>query len=63
MKKLLKIVLAGLMVLSLSACSKSEEPKVDAQENAYDVIVIGSGAAGLSAAVEAKNAGSSVVVI
>ena len=52
MKKLLKIVLAGLMVLSLSACSKSEEPKVDAQENAYDLIVIGSGAAGLSLKLE-----------
>ena len=63
MKKLIKIVLAALMVLSLAACAKTDEPVVDNKDNAYDVIVIGSGAAGLSAAVEANNAGSSVLVL
>ena len=64
MKKLIKIVLAALMVLSLAACAKTDEPVADTnKDNAYDVIVIGSGAAGLSAAVEANEAGSSVLVL
>ena len=46
MKKLTKIVLAALMVLSLAACAKTDEPVADTnKDNAYDVIVIGSGAA------------------
>ena len=42
---------------------RSEEPIIKTMDNCYDVIVIGTGFAGLSAAIEAKTAGASVLIL
>lgn len=48
--------------LALASGSKETE-KIIAKDTSYDVVIIGSGGAGLSAAVEAANQGVSVVVL
>ena len=50
----------ALNLTKVSSCSRSRTKKWD---ETYDVVVIGSGFAGLSAAIEAKNAGSTVIVL
>ena len=69
MKKLLSLKMTGLVLLIAAAginafscaggAESAEGPKL---KSAYDVVVIGSGGAGLSAAVSAKEAGADVVV-
>ncbi|MDR2743580.1 MAG: flavocytochrome c [Treponema sp.] len=57
---ILLIVIAGINAVSCAGGAKAAEgPKI---KPAYDVVVIGSGGAGLSAAVSAKEAGADVVV-
>ncbi len=59
--------MAGLALTGLAATSKEAQAARGAMpkkwDETYDVVVIGSGFAGYAAAIEAKNAGSSVVVI
>ncbi len=71
MKKLAVLLLTLFSVLSLAACQKEEANDVnDNKENEdvvvstyeADVIVIGAGNAGMSAAIEAANAGADVII-
>lgn len=74
-KRILSMMLAATMVFSMTACSGAkEEPKPEAEENqeaaeattedmTTDVVIIGGGGAGLSAAIEANDAGADVVVL
>lgn len=52
---------AGIEMAGEKIAVKPEKEKETTQE--YDVVVIGAGGAGLSAAIEAKNAGASVVLL
>lgn len=58
---------AGIAAVGLAANPNETQAAWDTMpkkwEETYDVVVIGSGFAGLAAAIEAKNAGASVVVI
>lgn len=78
MKKQLCAILALSLLLSLSACQTPPAQPAPGAENttpavtqapgenwhsSYDVVVIGSGGAGLSAAIEAADAGASVLVL
>ena len=68
MKKLISISCALLMALSLSACSKPvEAPTVDTvkydDEQIADVVIIGAGGAGLSAAIQAVESGAKKVIM
>lgn len=58
---------AGMMASSLGAFTKEAEAATDTMpkkwDETYDVIVVGTGFAGLSAAVEARHAGANVLVI
>ena len=68
MKKLISISCALLMALSLSACSKPvETPTVDTvkydDEQIADVVIIGAGGAGLSAAIQAVESGAKKVIM
>jgi flavocytochrome c len=56
-------VVAGGMNLLPSSAEAACEPLPKKWDETYDVVVIGSGFAGLAAAIEAKNAGASVAVI
>ena len=68
MKKLLVLALAGLMLLSGCASAPEKEgnenvtPDASAETSA-DVIVVGAGGAGMTAAIEAADAGKTVIVI
>lgn len=60
--KFINIVLAFLMVIALvSGCSSTTPTSAVTKD--YDVVVVGAGAAGLSAAVEAAQSGASVAVL
>ena len=68
MKKVLIPALALTMALSFAGCSKSEKTGSTAEtketvKTDYDVVVIGAGGAGLTAAITAAENGASVVVV
>ena len=68
MKKILIPALALTMALSFAGCSKSEKAGSTAEtketvKTDYDVVVIGAGGAGLTAAITAAENGASVVVV
>lgn len=65
MKRFLNVVLVSIITLGLVAgCENNETAKVDFdEEQNADVVIVGSGAAGLSAALEAIDAGAESVVI
>ena len=50
------------LVAGLAKANESSKDIIDTEQN-FDVVVIGSGGAGLSAAITAKNAGADVVII
>ena len=61
-----KAVLSGLMcslVLTGCATSTASSASTAAKEENYDVVVVGAGGAGLSAAIEAYDAGAKVIVL
>ncbi len=58
-----KALLEGATVSEGQAAEKDEEEVVELDAMNTDVLVIGSGGAGLTAAIEAKNAGAEVLVI
>ena len=63
MKKVLSLSIVLLVLLAtLSACTAAT-PVEEVNEVSYDVVVIGGGAAGLAAAIEAGRAGASVVLL
>jgi len=68
MKKVLIPALALTMALSLAGCSKSDKTGSTAEtketvKTDYDVVVVGAGGAGLTAAITAAENGASVVVV
>ncbi|MBQ7889053.1 MAG: FAD-dependent oxidoreductase [Erysipelotrichaceae bacterium] len=64
MRKLLKLILSAVLICSMAACSNTPATDNSAKnEPEIDVLVVGGGASGLSAAVEAAGAGSKVVLI
>lgn len=66
MKKLLTMLLATMMVLSMTACTSggtTEENKEISRDVTTQVIVVGAGGAGMSAAIEAKDQGLEVILI
>ena len=63
MKKLCSLAILLMLVIgSLSACAPTT-PVEEINEVTYDVVVIGGGAAGLAAAIEASKAGANVVLL
>lgn len=62
-RSLIASTLAGGAALAASPLMAHEIDESIKWDETYDVIVIGSGFAGLAAAIEAKNAGASVVVL
>lgn len=65
MKKLTAIILTLAMVFSMVGCApKNEVPAVEADSTkSADIVIVGAGAAGLSAAIEAVNNGAESVII
>lgn len=58
------LICASLIILLASCASAgSTAAKTEASVQSYDVVVVGAGGAGLSAAIEAKEAGASVVIL
>lgn len=55
MKKWLLSCMALILVLSLAACGEKKE--------AADIVIIGAGGAGMTAAIEAHNQGAKVVLL
>ena len=63
-RKILAFMLALIMILGLvSGCNVQSNEASNGNETKFDVIVVGGGAAGLSAAIEAAEAGAKVAVI
>ncbi|WP_027626522.1 flavocytochrome c [Clostridium lundense] len=64
-KKLLSIVTVTMLTVgTLTGCGNSKSNTVESKPSTKtDIVVIGAGGAGLSSAVEAKNAGANVIVI
>lgn len=58
------MMIAILLYASLTACSSKapKEPEM-ANQGSYDVVVVGSGGAGLAAAIEAYDAGANVLIL
>ena len=56
------IAKSGLTLVAAGAATNSAQAKEEADQT-YDVVVIGAGGAGFSAAIEAKQAGASVVLL
>lgn len=65
MKKLTAIILTLAMVFSMVGCApKNEVPSVETDSTkSADIVIVGAGAAGLSAAIEAVNNGAESVMI
>lgn len=74
MRKFLLLMMSLLLTATIVACSQGANEAQESTDSAseteevqedltVDIVVVGSGGAGLSAAVEAKNAGKSVVVL
>lgn len=74
MKKILSVCCALLMTISLAACSKPQNDTQEPEQNqptvvtadvekSADVIIIGAGGAGLSAAIQAIDSGAKSVII
>lgn len=65
MKKLTAIILTLAMVFSMVGCApKNEVPSVETDSTkSADIVIVGAGAAGLSAAIEAVNNGAESVII
>lgn len=67
MKKIVSFVMILTLIASLfTGCGQDQEPAkaaVTTEELNYDVVVVGGGAAGLSAAIEAAEGGASVILI
>lgn len=62
MKKIIALALSAVMMLSMfTACSS--EPTVDTNSKSADIVVIGAGGAGMSAAIQAAQNGATNVVI
>lgn len=62
MKKIITLSITLLMLLAtLSACTANKVEEI--KEVSYDVVVVGGGAAGLAAAIEAGRGGASVVLL
>ena len=62
MKKIIALALSAVMMLSMfTACSS--EPTVDTNSKSADIVVIGAGGAGMSAAIQAVQNGATNVVI
>ena len=49
--------------LGTVTCAQAEQPEQKSWDETYDIVVIGSGFAGLAAAIEARQAGASVIVL
>lgn len=64
MKKLFSVLLVALLAFSLVGCGNETSTEEDANvtSDSYDVIVVGAGGSGLTAAIAAKEAGANVVV-
>ena len=63
-KRSFALILSMIMVIGLLAgCSPAETPKKEVVEKSYDVVVVGAGAAGLAAAIEAAEKGATVAVL
>ena len=66
MKKLLTLLLAGMMVLSMAACTSTGETNENQEESrdvTTQVVVVGAGGAGMAAAIEATDQGLDVILI
>ena len=65
MKKLLLGLLSLTMIFALGGCAqqKNEETAVKSDNEQYDIVIIGAGGAGLSAAVEAAENGAKNVLV
>ena len=62
MKKIIALALSAVMMLSMfTACSS--ESTVDTNSKSADIVVIGAGGAGMSAAIQAVQNGATNVVI
>ena len=62
MKRIIALALSAVMMLSMfTACSS--EPTVDTNSKSADIVVIGAGGAGMSAAIQAVQNGATNVVI
>lgn len=66
MKKLFTLLATALLLTSLVGCQKKEEtqdPDPVVETESYDVVVIGAGGAGMTAAIEAYDQGAGVVIV